>query len=114
MHLFEDWRSNVSKEVERKGHIERVVCSRLKVEKAMARRTLVDVGAVCLLAGLGALLLLTTSSGCLLAGFLLLGWCFAGWGLATSGWGLLSCFWGHFEGIWDGKVRMEVGCDCVR
>lgn len=51
-------------------------------------RTLVDVRAVGLLPGLGALLLLARGSGGLLAGFLLLSRSLSGWCLAGSGWGL--------------------------
>lgn len=67
--------------------------------------TLVDVGGVGLLAGLGALLLVA-GSGSLLAGLLLLG---GGLGSGSLGGGLLlsSCFWCHFEswgGLEDGLV----------
>jgi len=59
---------------------------------------LVDVGAVGLLSGLGALLLLASWGGSLLASLLLLGWGLAAsWSLAGSGGGLLSCFGCHFE-----------------
>ena len=58
-------------------------------------RTFVDVGRVRLLAGLSALLLLSSCGG-LLSSFLLLGWGLAGWGL---GGGLLLCcgFGRHFD-----------------
>lgn len=52
------------------------------------RLTLVDVRAVGLLSGLGALLLVTGWGGGLLASLLLLGGCLASWGLAGGGWGL--------------------------
>ena len=50
--------------------------------------TLVDIGAVRLLAGLCALLLVACRCGCLLASLLLLSWGFAGGRLATGGGGL--------------------------
>jgi len=58
--------------------------------------TLVDVGAVGLLAGLSALLLLASWSGGLLASLLLL-WGLAADRLAGCGWGLLCSFGSHFE-----------------
>lgn len=62
----------------------------------MARLTLVDVGGVCLLAGLGALLLLARSSG-LLAGILLLrGLGGSGGGLGGGGL-LVGGFGRHFD-----------------
>jgi hypothetical protein len=61
--------------------------------------TLVDVGAVGLLAGLGALLLLARWSGSLLSGLLGDRGLSGGGGLATGGWGLLSCLWCHFDGL---------------
>ena len=54
------------------------------------RRTLVDVGAVGLLPGLGALLLLARGGGGFLASLLLLGGSLASWCLAGGGWGLRS------------------------
>ena len=61
-------------------------------------RTLVDVGGVGLLSGLGALLLVTGGSGSLLASLLLLdGSLASGRGLAASGGSLLSCLGCHFE-----------------
>ena len=51
-------------------------------------RTLVDVGAVRLLPGLGALLLLARGGGSLLASLLLLSGSLAGWCLSGGGWGL--------------------------
>lgn len=52
------------------------------------RLTLVDVRAVGLLSGLGALLLLARWRRSLLAGLLLLGGSLASWSLAGGGWGL--------------------------
>lgn len=52
--------------------------------------TLVDVGRVRLLPGLGALLLVARGSGCLLAGLLLLSGRLAGRGLAAGGGSLLG------------------------
>lgn len=49
------------------------------------RRTLVDVGAVCLLSRLGALLLLAGGGCGLLAGLFLLSWGLARWCLAGRG-----------------------------
>ena len=63
-----------------------------------SKQTLVDVGAVRLLAGLGALLLLAGRGGGLLASLLLLGWGLAAsWGLSGGGGGLLSCLGSHLE-----------------
>lgn len=57
--------------------------------------TLVDVGRVGLLAGLGALLLLASGGG-LLAGILLLSWSLSSWSL--GGWLLLGgALWWHFD-----------------
>lgn len=61
-------------------------------------RTLVDVGGVGLLSGLGALLLVTGGGGGLLASLLLLSGSLAsGRGLAASGGSLLSCLGCHFD-----------------
>jgi hypothetical protein len=66
-------------------------------QKLMAGKlTLVDVGGVGLLPGLGALLLVTGGSGGLLASLLLLSWCLSSGGLAAGG-GSLLCFGRHFE-----------------
>ena len=55
----------------------------------------VDVGRVSLLSCLAALLLVARGGGGgLFAGFLLLCWSFASWGLSGGGWFLL-CFWWH-------------------
>lgn len=67
---------------------------RLKNKK---RHTLVDVGAVSLLAGLGALLLVTRSSS-LLAGILLLG-SLGGSGGSLGGGLLVGGLGGHFDGL---------------
>ena len=58
--------------------------------------TLVDVGGVGLLPGLGALLLVARGSGGLLASLLLLSGSLAGRGLAAGGGSLLG-LGGHFE-----------------
>lgn len=73
------------------------------------RRTLVDVGAVGLLSGLGALLLLAGWGGGLLAGLLLLGRCLASWCLAGGGWGLQACQMRNAtsDGASDAKVPSE-------
>ena len=79
--------------------------------------TLVDVGGVGLLPGLGALLLVTGGSGGLLASLLLLSGSLAGRGLAAGGGSLLG-LGGHFGGV-GGCVRLEkleyklreLGCD---
>jgi len=60
-------------------------------------RTLVDVGGVGLLSGLGALLLVTGGGGGLLASLLLLSGSLASRGLAGGGGGLLSCLGCHFD-----------------
>jgi hypothetical protein len=60
--------------------------------------TLVDIGAVGLLAGLGALLLLARWGGSLLAGLLLLGrGLAASWGLSASCGSLGCCLWCHLD-----------------
>jgi hypothetical protein len=61
-------------------------------------RTLVDVGGVGLLSGLGALLLVTGGGGGLLASLLLLNGSLASSrGLAAGGGSLLSCLGCHFD-----------------
>jgi hypothetical protein len=62
-------------------------------------RTLVDVGGVGLLSGLGALLLVTGGGGGLLASLLLLDGSLASssGGLAAGGGSLLSCLGCHFD-----------------
>ena len=60
------------------------------------RRTLVDVGAVGLLSGLGALLLVAGWGGGLLASLLPLSRGLSSWGLATSAGLLFSGFGRHF------------------
>jgi len=70
---------------------------------------LVDIGAVGLLAGLGALLLAFTSDGGLLSGLLLLNWGLSGRSLAGGG-GLLlssSSFRRHFEVFVLGRGRKK-------
>ena len=69
------------------------------------KHTLVDVGRVCLLPGLGALLLLARRRGRLLASLLLLSGSLSSRGLAAGGGSLLGLWW-HFESVWvGGEVR---------
>lgn len=97
-------------------------CLRTRVENASEEAriakadasdlTLVDVGGVGLLPGLGALLLLARGSGSLLAGLLLLSGSLASRGLAAGGGSLLG-LGGHFCGLSRGdgfgKSRLEAG-----
>jgi hypothetical protein len=72
--------------------------------KDRVKLTLVDVGGVGLLPGLGALLLVARGSGRLLASLLLLGGSLAGRGLAAGGGSLLG-LGGHFEEL--AELEME-------
>ena len=67
-------------------------------DKSQQRKlTLVDVGAVGLLAGLGSLLLLARWGGGLLASLFLLSWGLSAcWCLSGSGWGLCRSLGSHF------------------
>jgi hypothetical protein len=85
--------------------------------RRVRKLTLVDVGGVGLLPGLGALLLLARGSGRLLASLLLLGRRLASRGLAAGGGGLLG-LGRHFGGLsrWSGLVERRGGVRlrCVR
>ena len=70
--------------------------------------TLVDVGGVGLLPGLGALLLLAGGSGCLLASLLLLGRRLPSRGLAAGGGSLLG-LGRHFVGLGMGSEMKSAG-----
>ena len=79
---------------------------------AMRQLTLVDVGAVGLLAGLARLLLLSRGSGGLLSSLLLLGRSLsASWGLAASAGLLLSSLGSHLCGFESWELRSG-WCGC--
>jgi hypothetical protein len=101
VNLLEDWGQNALAFDQRERMRDGCGCAE--------RLTLVDVGRVGLLSGLGALLLLARWGGGLLASLLLLGWGLsASWGLAAGCGSLGCCFWCHCEG-WS-LIKRVVGC----
>lgn len=114
VNLLEDWKTKRVSELGRGWN-----AHQMRRANEVRSHTLVDVRAVSLLAGLGALLLLASWGGGLLAGLLLLSRSLASWCLAGGGWGLQNasvsgvarkcgkrrltdlgcCLWCHFDGL---------------